>query len=69
MRSPIELQMDAWTAIVDALGPADALRYRALFEPGQRDYAAERSELFAEMTIDDWVEEVRRSEAEGDPRR
>lgn len=60
MRSAADLQVEAWRAILRALGPADALRYRALFEPGRGDYAAEREELFGSMTLDDWIREARR---------
>jgi hypothetical protein len=41
----------------------DALRYKALFEPGHGDYARERDLYFKGMSVDDWIAEVRRVEA------
>lgn len=66
MRSARQLQAEAWRAVVQALGPADALRYRILFEPGEGDYAAEREALFGDLTTDDWIDLVkRRRESDG----
>lgn len=59
MRNALTLQSDAWLAIVQRLGLADALRYRILFESGGGDYAREREEWFASMTLDDWVQASR----------
>ncbi|MBM4395211.1 MAG: hypothetical protein FJ087_05930 [Deltaproteobacteria bacterium] len=65
MRSAAKLQADAWDAIVNALGMADALRYRILFQPGNGDYARERDSLFASRDIEDWIRAVRAEEAAG----
>lgn len=59
MKNASTLQADAWTALVTGLGLADAIRYRILFEPGHGDYAREREEMFASMTLDDWVKASR----------
>ncbi len=59
MKSASTLQADAWIAIVRGLGLADALRCRILFELGGGDYVRERDELFASMTLDDWVKASR----------
>ncbi|HEY3358245.1 MAG TPA: DUF433 domain-containing protein [Polyangia bacterium] len=66
MRNARELQTAAWEALVKGLGLADALRYRVLFEPGHGDYAAEREALFRDMSLDDWVEAVRRRDTQRD---
>lgn len=55
MRSAAELQRDAWEAIIDRLGIADALRYRALSGAGTGDDARERDRMFAGMSIDAWI--------------
>lgn len=44
------------------LGPADALRYKALFQPGRGEYVSEREELFGRMTVDDWARELEKRE-------
>ncbi len=59
MRTARELQVEAWSAIVDRLGLADAFRYRVIAESGAGDYAAERERLFKDMSLDDWVDEMR----------
>lgn len=58
MRSVQELLTDGWKALVGGLGLADAVRYKALFQPGAGDYARERDELFRSMSIDDWQREL-----------
>ena len=62
MRTTAELRHDAWEALVDRLGIADALRYRALSDSGSGDYARERERLFAHLSLDDWLELVRAEE-------
>ena len=55
MRTTAELQRDAWEALVDRLGIAEALRYRVLSQCGTRDCAQERERLFAGVSLDDWL--------------
>jgi hypothetical protein len=64
MRTPLELLDDGWKALVDGLGLADALRYKALFQPGKGDYVREREQLFEHLTMDDWVRDLARWESE-----
>jgi hypothetical protein len=63
MKNAAMLQADAWEALRRGLGLADALRYRVLFDPGHGDYAKERKELFASMTLDDWIGALRSTRA------
>lgn len=58
MRTALDLLTDGWRALLKELGLADALRYKALFQPGRGDYAAEREQLFGHMTIADWEREL-----------
>lgn len=51
MRTTLELLGDGWRALVKELGLGDALRYKALFQPGRGDYVREREELFGSMTL------------------
>ncbi len=55
MRTTAELQRDAWEALVDRLGLAEAVRYRVVTESGTGDYARERERLFADTSLDDWL--------------
>jgi hypothetical protein len=59
MRTPMELLVAGWRALVKELGLADALRYKVLFEPGKGDYPREREELFEGMSLADWERELR----------
>ncbi len=67
MRNAQELRLAAWEALVKALGPADAIRYRALYEPGTGDYASERDALFRHVSLDDWIEAARLRAAKREP--
>ena len=63
MRNAIQLQADAWTALVTGLGMADALRYRILCEDQRGDYVHERDALFKDVTLDEWVSAAKATEA------
>jgi hypothetical protein len=67
MRNANELRVAAWEALVRALGPGDAIRYRALYEPGSGDYASERDALFRNVSLDDWVEAARQRDTRREP--
>ena len=58
MRTTLELLRDGWRALVKELGLGDALRYRALFQPGTGDYSREREELFGRMSMADWEKDL-----------
>jgi hypothetical protein len=64
MKTAGELQALAWRVLVKELGLVDALRYRILFEPGFGDYTQERGELFRGITLDQWLDELRRPSPE-----
>jgi len=59
MRTPMDLLADGWKALVKELGLADALRYKALFQPGKGNYSEEREQLFGRMELEDWERELR----------
>ncbi len=65
MKTTAELQREAWNAILDRLGIADAFRYRVISESGRGDYASERERLFAGVSLDDWVEQIRGADEPG----
>lgn len=67
MRTPMELLADDWRALVKELGLADALRYKALFQPGKGDYVREREEFFGQMKMADWEAELSEWESRQGP--
>jgi hypothetical protein len=51
---------EAIRVLVQELGPADAVRFVTQFTTGYGNYTEEREELFAGMTLDDIVSEIKR---------
>ncbi|MFA6033901.1 MAG: hypothetical protein WC889_13450 [Myxococcota bacterium] len=62
MRNTSTLQQEGWKALVNALGYADALRYRLIFEQGMGNYMEEREEMFAGETVDSLIAKVKEFE-------
>jgi hypothetical protein len=48
-----QIRMEGWKALTERLGPAGAMRFMMQYDPGHGDYANERHELFAALTLDD----------------
>ena len=63
MRTTLELLADGWRALVKELGLGDALRYKALFQPGRGDYAREREQFLGHLTLVEWERELKEWEA------
>lgn len=63
-RTPIEVQRDGFSALVDQLGMADAIRFIQQFEIGEGDYTAERHKWLGHLTVDEIVREIRHMETE-----
>jgi hypothetical protein len=59
MRTTLELLADGWRALVKELGLGEALRYKALFQPGRGDYAREREQFFGHLTLQDLEREIK----------
>jgi hypothetical protein len=55
-----ELRHEGWKALTERLGVSGAIRFLMQYDPGHGDYTAERRELFADLTLDDVVAEMRR---------
>ncbi len=68
MRTALELLADGWKALVKELGLADAIRYRALFQPGTGDYVREREELFGHLSMADWEADLAKWQRETRPK-
>ena len=57
-RNPIQLRRDGFQALVDALGPADAIRFMQQFDMGEGDYTRNRHQWLASLSIDDIAREI-----------
>jgi hypothetical protein len=56
--------MEGWKALTERLGAAGAMRFMMQYDPGHGDYAKERREIFAVLTLDDLLDAVERTNAE-----
>lgn len=68
--TPVELRREGFRVLVEALGPADAIRFLQQYDPGQGDYTAERHQWLDRLTLDDLVrgiEEMEKNEADASP--
>ena len=65
--TPVELRREGFRALVEALGPADAIRFLQQYDPGQGDYTAERHQWLDHPTRDDiarGIEQMEKTEAD-----
>lgn len=58
-----EIRMEGWKALTERLGPAGAMRFMMQYDPGHGDYSKERQTLFADLTIDDLIDNIIRPES------
>jgi hypothetical protein len=61
MKPLAEITHEALTLLCQRLGVANTLRFINQFTNGYGNYAEERKELFAAMSVDDIVAEIERS--------
>jgi hypothetical protein len=61
----VEITETAIRLLVRKMGPADTLRFVNQFTLGQGNYTEERSELFADMTLDDILDQIKRDRQAG----
>jgi hypothetical protein len=55
-----EVTQEAIRVLIQELGPANTVRFVNQFTVGYGNYTEERQQLFAGMTLDDIVSEIRR---------
>lgn len=48
------------SALFQALGPANALRFLQLFQPGSGDYTRNRHEWLDELSLDDILRDIQK---------
>ena len=57
--SAYELRHEGWTALTERLGVSGAIRFLMQYDPGHGDYTVERRDLFADLTMDEAVAEMK----------
>ena len=59
-----QIRMEGWRALTDRLGPAGAMRFMMQYDPGHGDYAKERHEIFAALTLEELLDAIEGSQAD-----
>ncbi len=54
-----EVRREGWKALTERLGVSGAIRFLMQYDPGQGDYTTERRSLFADLSLDDVLDEIR----------
>jgi hypothetical protein len=62
--SAYELRREGWIALTERLGVSGAIRFLMQYDPGYGDYTLERRQLFADLSLDDAVAEIRARSSE-----
>jgi len=57
--SAYELRREGWIALTERLGVSGAIRFLMQYDPGHGDYTVERRQLFADLTLDDAIAEIK----------
>ena len=64
-----EVTQEAIRVLIQELGPANTVRFVNQFTVGYGNYTEERRQLFAGMTLDDIVSEIKRGKDRTESRR
>ncbi len=59
-RSEMSLREAGFTALIQSLGYADALRFLAQFNPGQGDYVKWQDQIFGDASVDEIYEQAQK---------
>jgi hypothetical protein len=54
--------MEGWKALTERLGPAGAMRFMMQYDPGHGEYAKERHEMFAALTMEELLDSIERAQ-------
>lgn len=57
--SAYELRREGWLALTERLGVSGAIRFMMQYDPGHGDYTEERRQLFAGLTLEMAIAEMR----------
>ena len=63
-RTLSEIRSEGFRAILDRLGPGDALRFMQQYDTGHGDYTAERHQWLDGLTVDDVLAGIEKRRAE-----
>jgi hypothetical protein len=63
VKTLVEINEEAFTLLFKHLDPADTMRFMHQFWQGSGDYTKEREALYANVTLDEILEEMARREA------
>lgn len=63
-RTMPEIRAEGFKALVERLGPADALRFLRQYEPGEGDYTKERHQWLDDLTFEEIVAGIERRRGE-----
>ncbi|RPI49848.1 MAG: hypothetical protein EHM56_11750 [Chloroflexi bacterium] len=64
-----EVTQEAIRVLIQELGPANTVRFVNQFTVGYGNYTEERQQLFAGLTLDDVVSEIKRGKERTESRR
>jgi hypothetical protein len=56
VRTEADVREAGYTALIESLGYADAIRFLVQISPGQGDYLALQERIFGEMNVDELYE-------------
>ena len=62
-----EIRMEGWKALTDRLGPSGAMRFMMQYDPGHGDYSKERHEIFADVTLDEFLQSIKARSSKSQP--
>lgn len=60
--SAYEIRAEGWRALTERLGVSGAIRFLVQYDPGRGDYTAERSDIFADLTLDEALRRIKERE-------
>ena len=63
--SVYELRCEGWIALTERLGVAGAIRFLMQYDPGHGDYTEERRRIFADLTLDAVLDEMKAGGGKG----
>lgn len=63
--SAYEIRAEGWRALTERLGVSGAIRFLMQYDPGRGDYTAERSEILADLTLEEALRRIKDRERAG----
>jgi len=57
-----EIRKEGWKALTERLGVSGAMRFMMQYDPGYGNYAQERRELLADLTLEEALRQMKESD-------